>query len=321
VLNIQDELSGWFGSMDKYASGKGAAKDRGFWLQAYNGGSYSVDRIGRGSIYIPNLSISLLGGIQPGPLRKIIDDANDDGLIQRLIPYTMATSTLGQDKERPDSVRAYEQLVNDLYRRSGSDQLLRFSPEAQAVQRRLEQRHLEMMSCEAFNAKLAAHIGKYDGIFARLCIIWHCIERPIIGRGDQISESAALRVERFLHQFLLPHATAFYVGQLQLSDDHDRLASLAGYILARKVEVVTPREVMRGDSSMRSLTRPETNAILEQMEALGWLEPVAGSRKDSPRWKVNPECHRRFAEKGQKEAERRQSARKQLLEMFEGLQK
>ena len=38
VLLHQDELSGWFGSMDKYSGHRGAAKDRGFWLQSYNGG-------------------------------------------------------------------------------------------------------------------------------------------------------------------------------------------------------------------------------------------------------------------------------------------
>ena len=42
VLLDQDELSGWFGSMDKYSGGRGAQKDRAFWLESYNGGSYTV---------------------------------------------------------------------------------------------------------------------------------------------------------------------------------------------------------------------------------------------------------------------------------------
>jgi hypothetical protein len=42
VLCFQDELSGWFGSMDKYSNARGAAKDRAFWLEAFNGGEYSV---------------------------------------------------------------------------------------------------------------------------------------------------------------------------------------------------------------------------------------------------------------------------------------
>ena len=50
VLLDQDELSGWFGSMDKYSGARGAQTDRAFWLKAYNGGPYTVDRITRGTV-------------------------------------------------------------------------------------------------------------------------------------------------------------------------------------------------------------------------------------------------------------------------------
>src|SRR5262245_21412843 len=50
LLCYQDEMSGWFGSMDKYSSARGAAKDRAFWLEAFNGGPYSVNRVTRGSV-------------------------------------------------------------------------------------------------------------------------------------------------------------------------------------------------------------------------------------------------------------------------------
>src|SRR5262245_21023361 len=73
VLCVRDEWSGGFGSMDKYAGHRGAAMDRAFWLQAYNGGSYGYHRVTRGSGFIPNLSASILGGIQPEPMRKICE--------------------------------------------------------------------------------------------------------------------------------------------------------------------------------------------------------------------------------------------------------
>ena len=38
LLMVQDELSGFFGSMDKYGGHRGAPKDRAFWLQSFNGG-------------------------------------------------------------------------------------------------------------------------------------------------------------------------------------------------------------------------------------------------------------------------------------------
>jgi hypothetical protein len=91
ILNHRDELSGWFRSLDK----QGREGDRAFYLESWNGtGSFDVDRIGRGSIHIPALCLSILGGIQPGPLSSYVYQAvqgeqGADGLLQRfqlLIP-------------------------------------------------------------------------------------------------------------------------------------------------------------------------------------------------------------------------------------------
>jgi len=48
VLLLQDELSGFFGAMDKYNGGKGAQADRAFWLRSFNGGQFALNRVGRG---------------------------------------------------------------------------------------------------------------------------------------------------------------------------------------------------------------------------------------------------------------------------------
>ena len=104
VLCYQDELSGWFGSMDKYSGARGSAKDRAFWLEAYNGGSYTVNRIQRGTVFIEHLSVSMLGGIQPEPIRKLAGDSDDDGLLQRFIPIVLRPAVIGRD-EAPSGVR------------------------------------------------------------------------------------------------------------------------------------------------------------------------------------------------------------------------
>ena len=322
VLSLQDELSGWFGSMDKYTAGRGVRKDRGFWLQSWNGGEYVCDRVSRGTCYVENLSVSLLGGIQPEPLREIIDETVDDELIQRLVTILLRPATAGKDEERPDATRKFEQLVERL---AGKQQfnddireteplVIKFTPAAQAVRRRLERRHLDLMACEAVHPKLAAHLGKYDGIYARLCLIWHCIEGRWV---DDISESIALRVEQFLHKFLLPHAAAFYASLLQ-GKNHSRLADVAGYILANDdLSTVTNRDVARCVRSTRGLTKAEITAVFEQLDALGWLTPVAGPRANSPtRWEVNPMCRQLFADRAEKEQARRQNAREMLHEIL-----
>jgi hypothetical protein len=312
MLCYQDELSGWFGSMDKYSSPRGAAKDRAFWLEAFNGQPYSVTRVGRGSVFIPNLSVSMLGGIQPELIRKLAEESTDDGLLQRQLPVILRPAVEGHDEPLSGEAAEYSVLINQLYGlRGGADMTLRFDDGAQSLRQDLERKHLDLQKCEALNRKLAAHIGKYDGIFARLCVIWHCVENA----GDRltvITEATARRAAGFLHSFFLPHAVAFYAGTLGLSNDHDRLTAVAGHILARNLDRITNRDVQRGDRTMRGLERREIEAVFDQLDALGWIDRVAGH------WIVNPAVHAKFAERAETEKQRREQGRKTVADLMAG---
>ena len=332
LLLSHDELSGWFGSMDKYAPGKGAMADRAFWLQSYNGGPYAVNRVGRGASMIPNLSVNLLGGIQPGPLKKVANDAVDDGLIQRLIPVLLAPSSVGVDAPRSGEVNRYEALVDDLYQLQPPEWdgnpievtvsgplPLQFSPEAQVIRRELEHKHHEMMAAETVSGKLASHFGKYDGLFARLCVLWHCIENsrsaPLPG---VITERTAHRVAEFLHTFIARNAIAFYVGILGLADDHEELVEIAAFILAHKKESIQGRDIQRASRTLRSLTGDEARLLCEKLESLGWLAPIdSPSRSRTPHWQVNPAVHRLFEEFGAEEAARRRRAQEAIREVLD----
>jgi putative DNA primase/helicase len=85
VTCYRDELIGWLKSLDK-ENQQGA---RSFYLEAWNGtGRFTYDRIGRGTIDIEAAIVSVIGAIQPGPLRAYLLDAvqggrGDDGLMQR----------------------------------------------------------------------------------------------------------------------------------------------------------------------------------------------------------------------------------------------
>ncbi len=317
ILLVQDELSGWFGSMDRYSgSGRGAMKDRAFWLQAFNGGPYSVTRVGRGASLVPNLSASLIGGIQPEPIRAIALDSHDDGLLQRLLPVCLRAGRLGKDVPQPDVAATYGALIERLTRlrkpmRGGMVEVpLRFSLAAQAVWQETARRiHDLAKSWETVNVKLAAHIGKYPGLFARLCLIWHCIESSGERPASQVPEEVAARVRDFMFQFLYPHALAFYTDVVGLSDRQEKVQAVAGWILTRRPHSVTVRAVRRGDRIMRGMDNEEAEAVLHQLDAFGWLDPVPTIRRDSKVWNVAPRVYGLFAEKAEEESERRAAVR------------
>jgi hypothetical protein len=315
VLCLRDELSGFFGAMDKYTGLRGAAADRAFWLQAFNGGSYSVDRIGRGSGFIEHLSISVLGGIQPEAMRKLVNGTVDDGLIQRLVPVMLRQGGVDRDEPMSDATAEYERLVERLHEMQQPVAEVTLCDAARELRQELARKHRDLADTEIVNKKLAAHFGKYDGILARLCLLWHCIENP---GASQVAEECARRAADFVARFLLPHAVAFYADIYGLSEDHECLTAVAGYILAHRLtRPLTNRDLQRGVRTMRNLKRQETESIWHQLSALGWVTEAPGRRPSgSPQWNVNPEVHRLFQERADEEAARRQHIRETLATIF-----
>ena len=314
-LMVRDELSGFFGGMDKYSSNRGGGYDRGFWLKAYNGGKYSFDRVKRGSGLIKNCGVSVLGGIQEDTLRTFVNDGIDDGLIQRMLLIMLHPAVKGKNISLPP--HQYNELINKLSVMRSDPDTYHFDSDADVIRDDLEQKHIDLAAVYGrLNKKLAAHIGKYNGIFARLCLIWHCIKNVDasgFAKYGNVDGETAQQVAAFLHEFLLPHAVAFYIGVLGLSDQHDMLLEIAGYILAHKMETLTNRDIQRGSRKMRGLEKRDTDRIFQQLEAYGWLNCVRGKSYSDVTWRVNKGVRELFAAKGEEERERRERERALLI--------
>lgn len=321
ILVLQDELSGWFGGIEKYSGGKGSAKDRSFWLTAFGGGQYAVNRVGRGSFLIDNLSVTILGGVQPDPIRRIVADASDDGLIQRFFPIVLRPAQLGKDEEVGSATFDFDSLVERLHALQAPESILgklplQFSDDARAIREQLEAKHhRQVTATEGFNKKLAAHIGKFDGLFPRLCIIWHCIEN-IEEKALPLTVSAetAARVASFMSDYLMRHSLCFYSNVLGLDDGQEMVQDVAGFILSKRLESVTMRVVERHVRSFRKALKEDRLRCMEQLEVFGWIE-ANNKRSDAAAWVVRPEVHTMFAEKAEMERLRRHEIRQAILDM------
>lgn len=316
ILVLQDELSGWFGAMEKYGS-KGASADRAYWLQSYNGGHYSVDRISRGSFSIDNLSCSILGGIQPDRIRDIASSSSDDGLLQRFIPIILRPATQSVDQVVPAVREVYNFTILMINQLKLGPSPLRFDEKAQCVRDQMERRHLDLQKVELVSTKLGAHFGKYDGLFARLCLIWHAIENAHSGSLPAIIPyNVAQRVSRFMQEFLLPHATSFYGTVLGLGHEQELIYQLANHILAKKWDSVDFRVVKSGIRPFRNLDKWQFYGVCDQLEGFGWLLDSSGKSKNSRRWTVNPQVHIQFATRAAMEAKKLEEGRQIITELF-----
>ena len=111
ILRLSDELSALFLNMSRYSGGQ----DNEFWLEAWNGSSYLVERMGRPPITVEHLLIGVVGGLQPNKLsRSFIGD--QDGMYARICfswpsepPYRPLTDDAAEIE--PEVVNALLRLI------------------------------------------------------------------------------------------------------------------------------------------------------------------------------------------------------------------
>lgn len=317
LLVLRDELSGFLGGMDAYSNG--SKKDGPFWLQAYNGGPWSVDRITRDSLLVSNLSACVLGGIQPSRLVDLAKTLPDDGLLQRFMPViAQDVDSIGYDRAPiAAGLDAWRNCIDWLLREQPKDKPLQMSDEALKTREAFEYGILELQRAHAGNVKLVAHLGKWPGLFVRLCLVHHAMECAVMAQpvAGEVTLVTAKRVARFLMDYLYEHVRALYEDLDGDTGIHVDAKWIAGYIIARGLSEITEREIYRAYTRFRGMGERQRQPILRAMEFSGWLQPKRRGHAGTPitAWYVNPRVHELFAKHVQPEIDARATARQILV--------
>ena len=320
LLYHADELAGWLAGMDAYRAKGG--KDRAFWLQAKEGGDFTVNRKLSERICVENCAISVLGGIQPDKIRSLKLGMSDDGLLQRFTPIIIHRSGNGADIA-PD-IATGERLANaaNAIADAANGALFRFSPEADA----------ELHAVEAFKAKEIARpdasstlrqwLDKMPNEFGRLSLVFHFIEHYGASGGASdalpaalISRGTAERARRYLTEFVYSHALTFYLKDLGASTMDEHALWVAGFVLARGLPAISSRDIYRVYPALKS---PEKRSLIvatmRVLEMHDWVKPIHADRHGvEDRWAVNPAVHDgRFADIAATERSRRDGVQERI---------
>ena len=294
VLYIRDELAGWLATLDT----KGRERERPFFLESWNGdGSYTVDRIGRGTLHVEHLCLSVFGGIQPSRLQRYLTDAvtggaTDDGLAQRLQVLVWPDhSQEWQQVDRPANVEAAiaveaafrritKMLIVDPFRaRFAADAQELFNCWRADLERRVRRGTL--------GATLESHLAKYRKLMPALALIFH------IAEGGGIAQVPLIQAQRAAAwcEYLESHARCVYSC---VTSHSNRLAADLGSKL--KQGVLGTKFRLR-DAYLRGwagLDTPEAvRMALAVLEDAGWvrrLDPKNSPQGGRPKeeYAVNP---------------------------------
>jgi putative DNA primase/helicase len=183
VFLNRDELAGFLATLDT----KGRERDRPFFLEGWNGdSSYTIDRIGRGTLFVPHLCISLFGGIQPAKLQSYLSGAvvgggDDDGLAQRLqIIVWPDQGAKYQNVDRPEDESA-AQAVDNIFRRLSQMSVedpfrARFDPEAQEMFNAWREELENRVRNGKLPRHMESHLAKYRSLMPSLALLLHLAE-------------------------------------------------------------------------------------------------------------------------------------------------
>ncbi len=301
LMVFRDELVGLLASWDR----EGNEGDRAFYLEGFNGtGSFNIDRIGRGSLFVKTVCLSVFGGIQPQLLERYLADMvtslDNDGRFQRFQVLVYPETVPWEWRDRYP-VKGSREFIRALF-----DRLAEFDPVQDGATAaddfvklpwfRFDDAAQELFiewSTDLHNNRIAVeqnplmvqHLAKFERLFCTIALILHLAE----GRIGPVLVDSATRAAAWCH-YLEGHARRVYalveVAKVTAAQ------TLSRRLQDRKLPVdgFTVREVVRkGWTGLK--TNLQVEAALSVLEDHHWVSSsdiAEGVGRPTTKFYVNP---------------------------------
>ena len=304
LMVFRDELTGLLNGWEK----QGRETERQFYLEAWNGTSnFSSDRIGRGSQFVPNCCISLLGGIQPDKIGNYLHQmqrGGNDGMLQRLSlvtwpdPRPFRYVDVAPNKEAQaaavELLRRFDSLepvaAGAVLLDGDSIPAFHFDAAAQGAFVSWLTAWQTGLEKDEEQSVLVQHFTKYRKLYPTLALLFHLLDvvSGVSAPGPVTAEAARL-AERWCTYFAA-HARRLYAYGARNGD----AAALGKHLLADHLpSPFTAREVYR--KGWQNLNTPAAaKSALEELVDNNWIREVAlpaaveGGRPPDPAYEINP---------------------------------
>ena len=276
VLMFRDELAGWLSGMTRYSGG---GSDRPFWLEAYGGRAFMVERMGRDPVYVDFLSVGVLGGIQPDRLKSLLFKTDDDGLLARFLPVWPNPAPIKRPSAGSDDAflsAALERLIA-LKMPANEDGSLRpwYVPFSEDAATLFEDYRETVRGWETgAEGLLLSFTGKLPGLAVRLSLIFAFLDYAADG-GEQPNDIGVNhfgRAAHFVESYVLPMARRAY-ADASIPKEERGARRLVSIIQHSQLERFTSREILQRESAGLR-TKAELDPALLALEDAGLIRRV-----------------------------------------------
>src|SRR5262245_231602 len=276
--------------MNRYSNGQ----DNEFWLEAWNGKHFVVERQGRPPVVVNYLLVGVIGGFQPDKLARAFE-GDDDGMYARFLftwPEEPAHQPLSNEvtEIEPEIQNGLTRLINLPADKDGdfAPRTVDLSAEAlsafETFRAFLAQTKAELDGREReWVAKGGTHVLRLSGTLAYL-------DWAMLGGAEpqSISQQYLEAAVRLWRDYFWPHSRAA-LRQIGLTEKHANARRTLCWIRKTQKAEVAVSDIRR-EALGRRLDAEQTRGLLDGLVRAGWLKLVTTKTdgRSIHRWQVNP---------------------------------
>jgi len=276
TLMVRDELAGWL-NFDKYSNG-----NRAFWLEAFGGRPFIVDRLKNAGkpICLPFSGVSVVGGIQPDRLSGDLLTGVDDGLVARFIWCWPDKVPFGRPNGVVDGERlecAYRTLDSIAWGASdeGDNKHISLPLTDQAASLFENWGKEQQTDADDAGPLYKGTVGKMPGIALRLALVIEYLRWADGGGAEPqtVSHWSLAAALELADEYIKPMALRVY-GDAALPPVERNAATLARYIVKNRPPQVNAGDIRRHWRLPGLKTADAVRDALELLAEAQWLRPT-----------------------------------------------
>jgi hypothetical protein len=293
LLVERDELVGLIAALERYNSGS----DRPFYLEAWNNGPFTLDRVKYGNKFIPKHGFSIVGGIQPERLRSLLThNGDDDGFMARLLPFwpdTVKPTSIPEGTFQDDMDTALERVAGLPIPEEG----LVLGLSTEAFEMFNDWYGNDNASRHGTPGKIGSAFGKLPGYVARTAGVLHVLDWAYAASVDNLSNEvgaehlgAALIL---MEDYIEPQIWRVYYGANK-SDEESVAAAILQHCHQIGIRQFNLRDARREWGILGARSKDATklfDAAIDLLEKSGWVRNMKGKTR-AKQFEVNPALHR-----------------------------
>lgn len=248
ICLYKDEIKGFLNDMNKYKAG-GKGSDEQFWLESFNNGHYTVNRVTRDPLMIENINIQLIGTIQPEVLDDVISEYSGNGLVDRFLFTRAETKVYPMSKKDidPNVLQRWNDNIKSIlahpemwYTDERDTKILDMDDTCKDMYFTFDEWLTDIQNDENETSQIRGYISKLKSYYPRFILILTLMDMFADGVEAEVTPEVMERAER-VTKYFLSTARAVFAESEENRENKSVLAGLNGKTKVEKIQILHKR--------------------------------------------------------------------------------